>query len=100
MYDSPNQPMRRITFDIETEGEFRANGDFSNLEVTVVGVHDSTTNEYSTFLRHELSNLWPILERADMLVGYWINGEQVYIFIFGRGDQFSLALIPVKRVFE
>lgn len=62
--------LRRITFDIETEGEFRSNGDFANLEVTVVGIHDSTTGEYKSFLRHELKDLWPILERADILVGY------------------------------
>lgn len=62
--------MRRITFDIETEGDFRTNGDFSNLEITVVGIHDSETDEYSSFLRSELSQLWPILERADILVGY------------------------------
>ena len=39
--------MRAITFDIETSGEFLGNGDFSNLEVTMVGVHDSETGEYS-----------------------------------------------------
>ena len=50
--------LRRITFDIETTGEFLGNGDFSNQEVTVVGIHDSKTNEYSSFLKEELPQLW------------------------------------------
>lgn len=62
--------MKVITFDIETIGDFRGNGDFSNLEVTVVGVHDSESGEYSSYLKDELADLWPMLERADVLVGY------------------------------
>jgi DEAD/DEAH box helicase domain-containing protein len=83
--------MRRITFDIETEGAFLGNGDFSNLEVTVVGIHDSETNEFSSFLRPELPKLWPILERADMLVGY--NSEHFDTPILNRYYAGDLAKI-------
>lgn len=62
--------MRRITFDIETEGTFQAQGDFSNLEVTVVGIYDSESKKLQGFYRDELHKLWPILESADVLVGY------------------------------
>lgn len=62
--------MRRITFDIETIGDFGPQGDLSNQEITVVGIHDSSTDQYSSFLRDELSNLWPILEQSEMLIGY------------------------------
>jgi len=62
--------MRRITFDIETEGDFRSNGDFDNLEVTVVGVYDSHTKELTGYFKDELNKLWPVLEQADILVGY------------------------------
>jgi DEAD/DEAH box helicase domain-containing protein len=62
--------MRRITFDIETVGDFRANGDFSNLEITVVGTHDSATNEYRGFFREEFGEMWRLFESADLLVGY------------------------------
>jgi len=74
--------MRVITFDIETTGDFRGNGDFSNLEVTVVGVHDSQTGEYSSYLKDELSKLWPLLESADILVGY--NSEHFDTPILNR----------------
>ncbi len=62
--------MRRITFDIETEGSFQSQGDFSNLEVTVVGIYDSDTKELTGFYKDELHKLWPILESADLIVGY------------------------------
>jgi DEAD/DEAH box helicase domain-containing protein len=62
--------MRKITFDIETEGVFQTNGDFSQMEVTVVGVHDSETDEYTSYYRDELPKLWPLMESADMLIGY------------------------------
>jgi DEAD/DEAH box helicase domain-containing protein len=64
--------MRAITFDIEAVSENVGRGklDIFALELTVVAIHDSSTGEYSSFLKNELSSLWPILERADMLIGY------------------------------
>ncbi len=62
--------MRKVTLDIETEGDFRGNGDFGNLEVTIACIHDSETDEFKSFLKPELPDLWPILERADMIIGY------------------------------
>jgi len=62
--------MRKITFDIETEGTFGANGDFSNLELTVLGVHDSQTNTLTGFYKNELSAAWPLFESADIIIGY------------------------------
>lgn len=62
--------MRKITLDIETEGDFRSNGDFSGLELTIVCIHDSETDEFKSFLKPELPELWPILEHADLLIGY------------------------------
>ncbi len=61
--------MRRITLDIETIGNL-IQGDLSLLEITVVGIHDSETDKYTSFLKNELGKLWPILERADILIGY------------------------------
>jgi uncharacterized protein YprB with RNaseH-like and TPR domain len=90
--------MRRITFDIETMGDFRNNGDFSNLEVTVVGIHDSETDTYSSFLQGELANLWPIMERADILIGY--NSEHFDIPILNRyytGDLTKIKSIDLLK---
>jgi DEAD/DEAH box helicase domain-containing protein len=64
--------VRIITFDIETANWFTETGGSNpaDLEIAIVCVHDSGTNSYSSYLEPELAQLWPILERADMLVGY------------------------------
>ena len=64
--------MRIITFDIETANWFSETGgnDPADLQIAVVGIHDSETDRYDCYLESELQKLWPILERADMLVGY------------------------------
>src|ERR1700744_2721175 len=86
--------MRVITFDIETVGDFRGNGDFSNLEVTVVGVHDSETGKLTGYLREEFSELWPVLERADALVGY--NSDHFDIPILNK--YYSCDLTRIKSI--
>ena len=67
--------MRKIVFDIETTNIFQEVGSNNpaDLTISVVGVYDSATGEYQTFLEGELGKLWPILEQADMLITF--NGE-------------------------
>jgi DEAD/DEAH box helicase domain-containing protein len=86
--------MRRITFDIETKGRFLGNGDFSNLEITVVGIHDSESGAVQGFFIDELPKLWPIFERADIIVGY--NSEHFDIPILGR--YYTGDLTKIKSV--
>lgn len=65
--------MRKIVFDIETSNIFSDVGsaDPTLLDIAVVGIYDSETDSYSSFFQEELKNLWPILERADLLIGYY-----------------------------
>lgn len=64
--------MRAITFDIESISDSMVRGrvDVSEQELTVVAIHDSETGEYSAYEKEELHKLWPIIERADMLIGF------------------------------
>lgn len=64
--------MRAITFDIESVSDSLVRGrvDVSEQELTVVAIHDSLTNEYSAYFKEELHKLWPILEHADLLIGF------------------------------
>src|SRR3989344_2773574 len=64
--------MRAITFDIESisDSVVRGHIDVNEQELTVVGIHDSLTNEYSSYFRDELPQLWSILEHADLLIGF------------------------------
>jgi DEAD/DEAH box helicase domain-containing protein len=65
--------MRKIVFDIETQNFFHDVGssDPAKLDIAVVGVYDSETDAYTTYLQEELGKLWPILERTDMLIGFY-----------------------------
>ena len=64
--------MRAITFDIESTSDSLVRGhvDVNEQELTVVAIHDSDTGEYSSYFKDELYKLWPVLERADMLIGF------------------------------
>jgi hypothetical protein len=64
--------MKKIFFDIETQNTFQEVGsaDPTALSISVVGIYDSVTEKYESFLENELHKLWPIIERSDMLIGY------------------------------
>lgn len=76
--------MRVVTFDIETANAFPglARTELYRLELSIVGIHDSETNEYTSYSKEELPQLWPIMERADMLIGF--NSDQFDIPILNR----------------
>src|SRR3989338_5196158 len=86
--------MRRITFDIETEGIFRTNGDFSNLEITVLGVHDTLDNSLKGIYKDELCDAWPLFEAADIIIGY--NSEHFDIPILNK--YYAGDLTKIKSV--
>ncbi|KND49045.1 MAG: DEAD/DEAH box helicase domain protein [Parcubacteria bacterium C7867-005] len=64
--------MRKIVFDIETRNVFADVGknDPSLLDIALVAIHDSETDEYTSYLQEDLPLLWPIIERADILIGF------------------------------
>lgn len=68
----PMQEPRVITFDIETSNIFSDVGSSNpaDLDIALVGIHDSTTGGFDSFLVSDLPRLWKILESADVLVGY------------------------------
>jgi DEAD/DEAH box helicase domain-containing protein len=67
--------MHNIVFDIETKNSFRDAGsrNAEDLDISVLAIYDSKTDEYSSFLQDELKKLWPIIESADSLIGYNSN---------------------------
>ncbi len=91
--------MRRITFDIETTGEMRGGSiDFTTQELTIVGVHDSETDSYSSYLKEELTKLWPLMESADILIGY--NSDHFDIPILNKyyaGDLSKIKSVDLLK---
>ncbi len=92
--------MRKIVFDIETRNVFSDVGknDPTLLDISLVGVWDSETNEYTSYLQEELSLLWPILERADMLIGF--NSDHFDIPLLNKyypGDLTKLKSLDILK---
>jgi DEAD/DEAH box helicase domain-containing protein len=64
--------MKKIVFDIETSNVFQdvASMDPAALDLSVICIYDYETDKYSSFTKETLADLWPILEKADMLIGF------------------------------
>lgn len=96
--------MRVIVFDIETANWMSdtGSGDPADLSIALVGVHDSETNSYSSYLEPELPQLWKVLEQADMLVGY--NSDHFDIPLLNKyypGELSSIKSLDImKEVYE
>lgn len=67
--------MNYVIFDLETQNIFSDIGsnDPSDLDISVATVYESATDTYTTVSIDELDTIWPIIERADALVGYNSN---------------------------
>ena len=92
--------MRKITFDLETKNFFQDVGsnDPSDLDISVVCVHDSETDKYSSFLETDFNKLWPILEQADMLITW--NGDHFDIPLLDKyypGDLTKIKSLDLMR---
>ncbi|OGH64564.1 MAG: hypothetical protein A2821_01075 [Candidatus Magasanikbacteria bacterium RIFCSPHIGHO2_01_FULL_41_23] len=88
-------PGKEVIFDIETIGDIR---DLSTMKVTVVSVYEYETDKYQSFDEHELGNLWPILEKAECIIGY--NSEHFDVPILGRcyaGDLTRIAHLDLLK---
>lgn len=77
--------MRYLVFDIESIGKngfTRGRVDVAEQELTLLAAYDSQTGEYHSYTRDELPLFWPLLEQADMLVGY--NSDNFDIPLLNR----------------
>ena len=60
-----------IVFDIETQNTFaEVENDFKKFKVSVVSIYRYETDAYESFEESELVRLWPILEKADRIIGF------------------------------
>jgi len=92
--------MRKITFDIETKNLFQDVGsnDPTDLDISVVCIHDSLTDEYKSFLEKDFKDLWPIIEQADMLITW--NGDHFDIPLLNKyypGDLSKIKSMDLMR---
>lgn len=63
--------LKEVVFDIETQNSFAdVENDFKKLKISCVSIYRFETDTYESFEEKELGRLWPILEKADRLIGY------------------------------
>ncbi|MDP3726039.1 MAG: ribonuclease H-like domain-containing protein [bacterium] len=86
--------MRKIVLDLETKNIFADVGknDPVLLDVSLVGIYDSETNLYSSYLQEEFPLLWPLIERADILIGF--NSDYFDIPLLNKYYPGDLTKIP------
>jgi len=80
---------REIVLDIETIGDIR---NFDSLKVTVVSIYEYETNKYTSFYEEELGELWPILEKAERIIGF--NSEHFDLPILNNYYAGNLLAFP------
>ena len=88
--------MAEIVLDIETIGDIR---NYDNLTITVVSVYNTDDGTYRSFEEHELGDLWPILEKAERLIGY--NSEHFDLPILNKyytGDLLLFSHLDLLKV--
>lgn len=89
---------KEIVFDIETIGDIK---DQKNMKVTVVSIYEYETDSYKSFEESELSELWPIFEKAERLIGY--NSEHFDTPILNKyyaGDLFNFPQLDLLKVIK
>jgi DEAD/DEAH box helicase domain-containing protein len=88
--------MKKIVFDIETKNFFDTvpSNDPADLDMSCVCIHDSETDKYMSFTQENLKDLWPILEKADLLIGF--NSDHFDIPILNK--YYSGDLTKIKSL--
>lgn len=92
--------MNVVVFDIETSTWFGDVGSSEpkDLSIALVGVYDTATDSYDSFVESEFPRLWKLLERADLLVGY--NSDHFDIPILNKyypGDLSALRSLDLMK---
>ncbi len=74
--------MHKIYLDIETQNTFQMVGsnDPKDLDLSIMCIYDTKTNEYESFNIETLPTLWPRLESTDIIVTF-------------NGDHFDLPIL-------
>jgi DEAD/DEAH box helicase domain-containing protein len=88
--------MRKVVFDIETSNVFQdvASNDPSALDMSVCCIYDYDTDRYLSFTKETLKDMWPIFEKADMIIGF--NSDHFDIPILNK--YYSGDLTKIKSL--
>lgn len=88
----------KIVFDIETQNNFSVGKDTRSLKVSLVGTYFYKTNQYRIYYEKDLPDLFRVMEKAELLIGYNIKGFDLPVLNnYYPGD---LTKFPVLDLME
>jgi len=92
--------MKKVIFDIETKNTFddAQSNDPADLDVSVVCLYDSDSNQYLSFLEDQFDQMWPYFEQADLIVTY--NGKHFDLPCLQPHAPLDLSAIKHVDMFE
>ena len=90
----------RIVLDIETQREFsEVEGRKPELlGISVVGIYRSDADRYETYLESELKQLAPVLQQAELLIGF--NIKRFDMPVLSPYVSFPVASLPVLDILD
>jgi DEAD/DEAH box helicase domain-containing protein len=93
--------LKKIVLDLETQKEFAEVGGRGKnhlLKVSVCGIYDYSTDKFSIYEEGELSKLSPILQTADLIIGF--NIKDFDFEVLQPYLNFNLAEVPYYDILE
>ena len=92
--------MKKIVFDIETQNTFQEVGsnDPADLAISLVGVYDYESGEYTSYLESELGSLWRLIENTEALITF--NGDHFDIPLLNKyypGDLLKIKSLDLLK---
>lgn len=89
---------REVVLDIETIGDIHNQSD---LKITVVSIYEYEKDKYTSFVESELGDLWPILEKAERIIGY--NSEHFDLPVLNKyyaGDLLKFSQLDILKIIK
>lgn len=93
--------LKKIVLDLETQKSFEdvgGRGKNHLLKVSVCGIYNYATDQYTVFEEHELPRLAPILQSADQIIGF--NIKNFDFEVLQPYLNFNLSLVPYFDLLE
>lgn len=83
--------MKKVIFDIETKNIFSDvnSNNPADLDISVLCLWDSETNEYHSFLEEDFDKMWPFFKNTETLVTF--NGNHFDIPLLQKYCPFDLS---------
>jgi DEAD/DEAH box helicase domain-containing protein len=95
--------MKKIVFDIETKNSFAEVGkrEATALDISLLVVYDYETDKYTSYLQEDFLELWKVLEKTDLIIGFNSNWFDVPLLNkYYPGDLTKIQSLDILEKFR